>query len=64
MKRAIKKIGRMYYFFDGITMKVMKDTGTKEDQSRYDLGNYFDVENSSNARKMEEFLKEVFNEAK
>lgn len=64
MKRAIRQKGRMYYFFNGIEMQLMKDTGTKEDTARYDIGNYFDAPNSKNAREMQDFLLSVFKETK
>lgn len=64
MKRANKQKGRMYYFFNGIEMQLMKDTGTEEDKSRYDIGNYFDAANSKNARFMQTILEQVFNQVK
>lgn len=64
MKRAVKQKGRMYYFFNGIEMQLMKDTGTEEDKSRYDIGNYFEAVNSKNARLMQSQLENVFKQAK
>ncbi len=64
MKRAVKQKGRMYYFFNGIEMKLMKDTDSDEDKSRYDIGNYFDATQTKDARQMQSALEHVLNQAK
>lgn len=64
MKRSRSRFqGRMYYFFDGVSMKITKDTGKEEDLKRFQIGNYFDSNDTKNAHLMQDFILQIFQEA-
>lgn len=59
-----RRKGLRYHYFNGVSMILTIDTGKDEDIDRFQVGNYFDGNNTKNARQIGAFILDVFKETK